>query len=153
MKICGRNSGRWGWSTVGVVPLWSVKDVLCPTVAKTSAPRVASQGKTSPELLEGSLRAAEVVEGIAMWGYACGQPKRINLLGRLPYPHKALFKRSYLRRWGVQGGLPWVLDIVVGRTPYEGSLAATLVLILGGNNDWCPRWGPCWSFACDLACS
>ena len=56
------------------VPLWSVKDVLCSTVARTSAPRVVSRGKTSLELLEGSLRAAEVVGGIAR-----GVMRAINL--------------------------------------------------------------------------
>ena len=34
----------------------------------------------------------------------------------------------------MQAGLPCILDIVVGRTPYEGSLAATLVLGLGNDN-------------------
>ena len=40
---------------MGEVPLWSVKDVLCPTVARTSAARVASRGRTSQKLLKISL--------------------------------------------------------------------------------------------------
>ena len=60
LEICSRNVNRWEWSTVGVVPLWSIKplwlikDTLCLTIARTSAPRVASQGRTSQELLEGA---------------------------------------------------------------------------------------------------
>ena len=51
---------------MGVVPLWSIKDVLCLTVVRTLAPRVASWGKTSPELLEGSLGGAELAGWIAI---------------------------------------------------------------------------------------
>ena len=47
--------------------LWSVKDVLCQTVARTLAPRVVSWSKTSPEFLEGSLGGAEFVKRIATW--------------------------------------------------------------------------------------
>ena len=50
---------------MGALPLWSIKDVLCSTVARTSTPRVASWGKTSLELFEGSLGGAEVAGGIA----------------------------------------------------------------------------------------
>ena len=37
------------------MPLYSIKDVLFLTIVKTSTPRVASQRKISPELLERSL--------------------------------------------------------------------------------------------------
>ena len=40
---------------MGDVLIWSVKDVLCLTVTRTLASRVASRGRTSQELLEGSL--------------------------------------------------------------------------------------------------
>ena len=71
---------------MGVMPLWSVKDVLCSTIARTSALRVASRCKTSPELLEGSPGKAEVSGRIATWGYACGQPRRINPPGSFALP-------------------------------------------------------------------
>ena len=45
---------------MGVLPFWPVKDVLCLTVARTSAPMVASQSKTFLELLEGSLGGARM---------------------------------------------------------------------------------------------
>ena len=119
---------------MGVVALWLVKVVLCPTVARTSAPRVASRGKTSLELLEGSLGRAEVVKWITTWVYACDQPRRINPPGSFSLLHKALLKCLCLKGWGAQGNLPFVLDIVARRTLSEGSLAATLVLDLGGDN-------------------
>ena len=85
---------------------------------------MASQSKPSPELLEGSLRG--VMHGI--------NPGERTFLGRLLHLHNALLKCFHLKRWGVQGGLPCVPNVVAGRTPSEGSLAATLVLSVGGDN-------------------
>ena len=49
---------------MGIVPLWSVKDVLCSIFTRTSAPRVSSWGRTSQELLEGSLGGRTLLEGL-----------------------------------------------------------------------------------------
>ena len=49
---------------MGAMPLWFVKDVLCLAVVRISVPRVASWGKTSLELLEGSLGGVEACAGI-----------------------------------------------------------------------------------------
>ena len=88
---------------MGAVPLWSVKDVLCPTVARTLAPRVASRGKTSLELLEGSLGGEEVVGGIATWGYAYDQPKRINPPRSFALPPQSSCQTLSPRRMGGAG--------------------------------------------------
>ena len=82
----------------------------------------------------GSLGGAKVVRGIATWGDAWDQPWIKNLLGYLPHLHKALLKCFRSRGWGARGYLPYVPDIAARRIPPEGSLAATLVLGLGGNN-------------------
>ena len=65
---------------MGAMPLWSVKDVLCPTVARTSAPRVASRAKTYSELLKRTLGGEKVTRGIAMWSNVCDQPDILSLL-------------------------------------------------------------------------
>ena len=85
---------------MGTVPLSFVKDVLCPTVARTSTPRVANQGKISPELLEGSLGGAKVAGGIATWVYACDQPKRIHPPGSFTLPPQSFSQMLLLIRMG-----------------------------------------------------
>ena len=49
---------------MGAIPLWSVKDVLCLTIARTSTLRMASRGRSSQELLEGSLGREGVCAGV-----------------------------------------------------------------------------------------
>ena len=63
-----------------------------------------------------------------------GSTQRKNLLRLFASPPQSSSQMLLLRRMGARGGLPFVLDIVTGRIPPEGPLAATLVLGLGGDN-------------------
>ena len=63
------------WSTVG-----HYYTTMYPVPVQTSTLEVVDRGIAVLRLLEGSLGGAEVVGGITMWGYVCGQPGKLNLL-------------------------------------------------------------------------
>ena len=59
---------------------------------------VASQGKTSLELSEGSLGEAEVVGEIVIWGDAWDQPRRNSLPGLSAPPPQSSSQMFSLQR-------------------------------------------------------
>ena len=78
------------WSTVG-----HYCPAMCPIPVQASTPEVVDRGIAVLRLLEGSLGGVEVVGGITMWGYVCGQPGRLNLLGLLALSPQLLYKAPF----------------------------------------------------------
>ena len=74
------------WSTMG-----HYHTAICLVPIQASTPEVVDRGITVLRLLEESFRGAEVVVGIATWGYACGQPGGLNLLRLLVLSPQLLY--------------------------------------------------------------
>ena len=109
---------------MGTTSIWSTMGhyytAMCLVPIQASTLEVVDQGIAILRLLEGLLRRAEIVGGIAKKGGDCWRDCYIGLCVRLTQEAK---------RSRVAHPLPYV---VVGRTLSTSSLAATSVLGLGG---------------------
>ena len=80
---------------MGTTFIWSIVGhyytSICPVPVQTSTPEMVDQGIAVLRLLKGSLGWAKIVGGIAMSGYVCGQPRRLNLLGLLALSSQLLY--------------------------------------------------------------